>query len=119
MPTESKSTTNGHGHPLLSEHQALIEKYSNAPGPGAKAAIARKIVDAQVSMRIEGIAYQPWTKPTAHRTSYELSEAQLVTRIQALRQLVSDTSVEDDTRSSADRQLSKLVAQADRRGVEA
>jgi hypothetical protein len=41
-----------------------------------------------------------------------------MTRARALRQLVADHSVEEPTRAAADRQLAKLVEQAEKRGIE-
>jgi hypothetical protein len=102
---------------LPQKHARLIEQYAQTSG-ATKASVARHIAETQVDMRLAGISYTPWEKPSDYRTRYELSDSQLRDQISGLRSLVTDEAIEPVTRAAAERRLERFVAQAEKRSIE-
>jgi hypothetical protein len=115
--TTKTTQSNGKAPSLLEQHRELIAQYDKTAG-AARAAASRRIVEAQVSMAIEGIEYTPWQRPSTVRTSYELSPDQLRTQVVALRGIVADEKYDDATKAAAERRLSKFEEQAQKRSIE-
>jgi hypothetical protein len=112
----TKSQSNGKVETLPEQHARLIAEYGSAFG-AAKAQISRRIVETQLDMALEGIEFEPWTKPSDYRTRYELSESQLRTQVEALRGIVAGGDHDDATKAAAERRLGKFEEQAQKRGV--
>ena len=68
-------------------------------------------------MRLAGVEYQAWEKPSAYRSKFELSESQLRYQISGLRSLLANSDVEAPTKDAAERRLERFTAQAERGGI--
>ncbi len=116
MPAMKTSQTETTEERLLREHRELVTEYPVQSG-AAKAVISRKIGERELDLTLAGVSFDPFEKPTAYRTSYELSESQLRDQIAALRSLIAEGKASDVVTHAAERRLARFEQQAERRGV--
>ena len=80
--------------------------------------MSRQIIETELDLTLEGVAFEAWTKPNSFRQSFTMSETELVEQIGKLRALVASSDVSEVIRAAADRRLRKFEQQAERRGIE-
>lgn len=111
------ATTTNSTHPLVKKHDELIDRYGKTAG-AAKAQVSRQIVECELDMTLEGVAFTSWEKPSSYKTSWTMSEAELREQVGKLRQLVATDGVADVIKAAAERRLQRFEQQAEKRGIE-
>jgi hypothetical protein len=104
--------------PLLTAHADAVAKYGSATTAGVKAGLTRKIADLELELTVESIPFDSWTPPrksSAKRPSR--NDAELMARIDTIRQIRDDSQHPQSVRDTADRHLAQLVKQATARGL--
>jgi hypothetical protein len=114
MPTATKSNSNVES--LQERHARLVKSIASLTGAD-KAVAAKRIGDTEYEMELASIEYTPWERPSSYTQKWTLSASELVERIAKARALADDPSKRDLIRERATKDLDKLTAQAEKRGM--
>src|SRR6516225_10213116 len=112
----STATRNGKTLDLVAEHRKLVAEYDVKVG-APKAAVATKIGRIELELEIQGLDYEPFAPVKSYSQSWVYTEAELVERIERVRELANDPDKRDAIRHRAETELAKLTEQAERRKV--
>jgi hypothetical protein len=114
----SVKTNTTQDHPLIVAYRDAITKYESATTAGVKAGARRAIDNLALEMVVESVPFTPWDPP--HKSSAKRpsrNDAELMARIDTIRQIRDDSQHSQSIRDTAARQFDQLVKQATARGL--
>ena len=103
---------------LLTQHAEAIAARESAKTAGVRAGATRRIAAIELELVIAGVEFTPWTAPRKATTrKAAMSDAELVDRLNEVRKVSENPTVHDRIRGTASALLTKLITEAEGRGL--